>query len=92
MNPPIEPDASAPSEDALNDLLGRLAPLYHDGEGDRPDNVLADHPDTASVIKALKLPVDVIKPGRFYQGDIGRIHGVSGVRLKNIICCQGNLS
>ena len=72
MNPPIEPDASAPSEDALNDLLGRLAPLYHDGEGDRPDNVLADHPDTASVIKALKLLVDVIKPGRFYQGDIGR--------------------
>ncbi|MFH0907723.1 MAG: serine O-acetyltransferase EpsC [bacterium] len=49
-----------------------LLPLYSDGRIDRPDSIVRSHPNSAHIIKALKLLIDLMFPGRMA---VTSIHG-----------------
>ena len=53
-----------------SDTIKALLPLYSDGRIDRPDSIVRSHPNSANIIKALKLFIDLMFPGRMAMASI----------------------
>lgn len=54
----------SPVEQTLCQVAVQLLPLYFTGQADRPDSVLEGYPNTARIVEALQILIDVMLPGR----------------------------
>jgi len=59
-----------------------LLPLYSDGSIDRPDSIVRSHPNSANIVKALKLIIDLMFPGRMSAAAIRKETLDSYLRLR----------
>jgi serine O-acetyltransferase len=66
----MKPKRRKRASDRAPDTVDQLLPLFAHGQDDRPESVLASHPNSVKVVKALTALIDVMFPGKMSPGTI----------------------